>query len=1051
MNALETVFSWVLTTTWQASVLAVLILAAQGLLGARLNPRWRHALWLLVVLRLVLPTLPESALSLFRYAPATPLNLPETFPTTEVSAPVTANVLPVAPELVIPQPNHTFLILALLWLSGALGLLLLTFLVNHRFARHVAHAPPITDESLRKIFADAKAELGIRRHIRLVESSHVSSPAIMGLFTPTLLLPDNAPGKFSPRELRFIFLHELAHLKRGDVFIQALVALLQVIHWFNPVLWYAFRRLRADREPATDALVLSRTGEADKEPYGLMLLKLLEHFNQRHALPTLVGILEDKDQFKRRFSLIAKFTRGAYGWSLLGLIVLIVLGVACLTKAKAQTALTSTATSAGPMTVPAPAASAPDAMTDLRAKLLAAREDADARRVLLDKLRPLSDDQFVATMQGLGRAGLPITDLSGKIADENAQITNLLNAGLDPGNPRISSIHAEVEARQEQLKRLINGERQALAIDLEIAESRVNVLQESSGSAAAPDLAEVKLQLTSQQQDLAVRRARIDKLRSLPNDQFVAAIKGLGRNTPEIDALDQKITDEYADVAHLLASGFNANHPLIVSKRAEIATREQERTRLIDGVRSAMDFDLSMAESRVKLLQKQAGGAAKKGMPASDPAPASPAPASAPTAPSTGAGAFPVKPPAPSVPTPTLTPADYHPAGPDPSATAPAKFIHTEVKILEIGEADYQAHRAEIDAAVQRGDSQPLAMLPSYHELDKMAVLTKSGEQGVMEAVSVLPYAIALGKNTTGQPTPVEYARRNLGVRVMILPEVKNGRIQLTAFPEVMSLTGWVGLDTALPEPAFNIRADHLSDSFLDGESKGFPFPGGAQDVPLDPAYGYNAGTKPDPVKSRTMKGRLFYFIIVRECDRDGPASAKANSAVPANGVPSLQVLHPSPSGIRANIDVVREFPYPTSFEPAKLAGGGTANVTPMMPLTPREFAIKNVGVSAEITPNINPADSHDPGKIVLGGSVSVVDFNGFTTSNVAGAHLPSFITSESNFIEQMDDDKAKGVWLPSLQEDPEPNLKEGTAPESPTAALPTKHLLLFVSAARVP
>jgi beta-lactamase regulating signal transducer with metallopeptidase domain/ankyrin repeat protein len=346
MTALESVFSWVLTTTWQASVLAVLVLAAQWLLGARLNPRWRYALWLLVLLRLVLPDVPESALSLFRYAPAAPLNLPETIFAPEISAPLMATAPALPHEIVVPQPNYTFLILALLWLSGALGLLLLTFLVNRRFARHVANAPQITDESFRQIFADTKVELGIRRHIRLVESTHVSSPAIMGLFTPTLLLPTGARDRFTPRELRFIFLHELAHLKRGDVFVQALIALLQIIHWFNPVLWYAFRRLRADREPATDALVLSRTGEADKEPYGLMLLKLLEHFNQRHALPTLVGILEDKDQFKRRFSLIAKFTRGAYGWSLLGVVLLTLLAAVCLTKAQVDLQKKSPADSA---------------------------------------------------------------------------------------------------------------------------------------------------------------------------------------------------------------------------------------------------------------------------------------------------------------------------------------------------------------------------------------------------------------------------------------------------------------------------------------------------------------------------------------------------------------------------------------------------------------------------------------------------------------------------------------------------------------------------------
>ncbi len=191
-----------------------------------------------------------------------------------------------------------------------------------------------------QIAAAAQAELGLHRSLRLIESAHVQGPAIMGLVHPTLILPQNVRAKFTDAELRFIFLHEFAHLKRGDLILQWLVAILQILHWFNPVLWYAFRRMRADREPATDALVLSRTGEA--EQYGHVLIKLLEHYHQRHALPTLVGILEDKDQFKRRFTLIGQFTRGAYGWSLLGVLLLVALAIAGLTRAHATSTTTAT-------------------------------------------------------------------------------------------------------------------------------------------------------------------------------------------------------------------------------------------------------------------------------------------------------------------------------------------------------------------------------------------------------------------------------------------------------------------------------------------------------------------------------------------------------------------------------------------------------------------------------------------------------------------------------------------------------------------------------------
>jgi beta-lactamase regulating signal transducer with metallopeptidase domain len=345
-EGLESIFGWLLTASWQASVLALLVLLLQAVLRGRLNPRWRHALWLLVLLRLVLPALPESAWSLFRFAPSASPSLVASvtqplFPSPVSSLPPTPASSP-EPSAPGGHPFSLYSLLACAWLAGVLAFLVVTWQVNRRFSRQVRNSPKITDPALLHLFAAAKAELRIRRSIRLIENGQVQSPAITGLFLPTLLLPARVHDRFDATELRLIFLHELAHLKRGDVMIQALIALLQILHWFNPVLWYAFCRMRIDREPATDALVLSRAGEEEKERYGLMLIKLLEHFNQRHSLPTLVGIFEDQDHFKRRFSLIARFTRGAYGWSLPGAALIAVLGLGCLTKAKSATSAFTT-------------------------------------------------------------------------------------------------------------------------------------------------------------------------------------------------------------------------------------------------------------------------------------------------------------------------------------------------------------------------------------------------------------------------------------------------------------------------------------------------------------------------------------------------------------------------------------------------------------------------------------------------------------------------------------------------------------------------------------
>src|ERR671930_580658 len=67
------VFEWVLQTTWQAAVLAGLILLAQWLFRKRLSPGWRYGLWLLLVVRLWMPSSPQSAISIFNLARLDPL------------------------------------------------------------------------------------------------------------------------------------------------------------------------------------------------------------------------------------------------------------------------------------------------------------------------------------------------------------------------------------------------------------------------------------------------------------------------------------------------------------------------------------------------------------------------------------------------------------------------------------------------------------------------------------------------------------------------------------------------------------------------------------------------------------------------------------------------------------------------------------------------------------------------------------------------------------------------------------------------------------------
>jgi capsular exopolysaccharide synthesis family protein len=119
-----------------------------------------------------------------------------------------------------------------------------------------------------------------------------------------------------------------------------------------------------------------------------------------------------------------------------------------------------------------------EADLDSRKKdLLASQEDYDARKVLLEKVINLPDDQFISTLDGLQRQEGDIGNLRADIMKLDTDITNLLNDGFQENHPRILSMKAERAAKQQQVTELIAGLRRAMTVDTEMAKSRVELLQ----------------------------------------------------------------------------------------------------------------------------------------------------------------------------------------------------------------------------------------------------------------------------------------------------------------------------------------------------------------------------------------------------------------------------------------------------------------------------------------------------------------------------------------------------------------------------------------------
>ncbi|RYD18173.1 MAG: hypothetical protein EOP88_23540 [Verrucomicrobiaceae bacterium] len=335
MNVIENVFEWLLAATLRASVLAVLILCIQMVLRRWLSAGWRHALWLPMVAVLVLPVLPETPFGLFPLKREAVVELPKMEVMAaegpgESSSPAAASVA---------KPETKVNYLALLWLTGACGVMgagLLGYRTNLARVRAAATGP---DRDLAEDLEVAALQAGLARAPQVMISSAVNSPAVTGFLRPVLLLPEGFPEGFSKEEARLILLHEFCHLKRLDLPLNWLACVLQAIHWFNPLLWFAFARMRADREAACDARVLSLDMRDRRSEYGGALLKLQCVAPTRAMSLGFVGIFERGGEMKARIRDISTHRRGHFAWQAVGGAILTGLMLFGVTRAQDETEL----------------------------------------------------------------------------------------------------------------------------------------------------------------------------------------------------------------------------------------------------------------------------------------------------------------------------------------------------------------------------------------------------------------------------------------------------------------------------------------------------------------------------------------------------------------------------------------------------------------------------------------------------------------------------------------------------------------------------------------
>ncbi|WP_216636981.1 M56 family metallopeptidase, partial [Bacillus cereus] len=253
---------WMIETSIMASILVGLILCIKVLFRNKLTPRWQYMLWIILIIRLVLPWSPDSSYSIysvltyknddafiFKGNPVANFLTKERMQelkdvddtkvltkedTYTSNSTKTAQANKTQTGMNEKQDDETisfYTICMYIWLTGVILLSVATFIMNRHLLLYIKKQPVITDEKIVQIFEKCKQSMSIQRNIPLFVSGKVSSPTVFGFIRPKLLLSTVHMKILDEQQLRYIFHHELAHIKRRDVGVNWIMHGLLILNW----------------------------------------------------------------------------------------------------------------------------------------------------------------------------------------------------------------------------------------------------------------------------------------------------------------------------------------------------------------------------------------------------------------------------------------------------------------------------------------------------------------------------------------------------------------------------------------------------------------------------------------------------------------------------------------------------------------------------------------------------------------------------------------------------------------------------------------------------
>lgn len=306
------------------------ILLVRSIFKKQLSAKGQYTIWFLLLIALILPFIPVQLLP-FEISNIT-LEIEQgdgTLPSFKIKEEVQNSNWKQDYSVSVNRANLEYLniMTASIWIAGMLVMTALAVKAWLEVRKIKRTTYSLKNKDVQFLFEQCKKQLGISGHVVVGESRNVKSPMTFGLFRNYVVLPANFDEWLSLDETKYIFLHELNHYKSKDIATNYLIVIFQIIYWFNPLVWVAFRKMRLDREIACDHAVLSSLDEKCRKGYGITIINFIDNVSSKKNVKLANQFNGSKKQIKSRIERIASYTKESKLLKLKSTVIFTILGV----------------------------------------------------------------------------------------------------------------------------------------------------------------------------------------------------------------------------------------------------------------------------------------------------------------------------------------------------------------------------------------------------------------------------------------------------------------------------------------------------------------------------------------------------------------------------------------------------------------------------------------------------------------------------------------------------------------------------------------------------